>query len=96
MDLYQHTWNSLTGQPQSMSDYKGKVVMVVNTASRSGQRSTALAAQSCRAKILSATGDVKHPKTVCRIDHATLAAISIFYASPCRRHICLCGVASAR
>jgi poly(A) polymerase len=37
-----------------------------------------LAAQSCRAKILSATGDVKHPKTVCRIDHATLAAISIF------------------
>ena len=36
MDLYQHTWNSLTGQPQSMSDYKGKVVMVVNTASKCG------------------------------------------------------------
>ena len=36
MDLYQHTWNSLNGQPQTMSDYKGQVVMVVNTASKCG------------------------------------------------------------
>src|SRR3954451_6581221 len=34
--IHEFTMNSLTGQPVSLADYKGKVVLVVNVASKCG------------------------------------------------------------
>ena len=36
MDLFKHQWQTITGGSASLSDYKGQVIMVVNTASKCG------------------------------------------------------------
>ena len=36
MDLFQHQWNSLQGESKQLAEYKGQVIMIVNTASKCG------------------------------------------------------------
>jgi glutathione peroxidase len=36
MDIFEHTWTSLQGESKQLSDYKGQVIIVVNTASKCG------------------------------------------------------------
>ena len=36
VDLFKHEWTTITGQTAKLADYKGQVIMVVNTASKCG------------------------------------------------------------
>jgi len=36
VDLFKHQWQTITGDTASLADYKGQVIMVVNTASKCG------------------------------------------------------------